>query len=134
MTKIIGAVIIIAALYGGWHLFLYWEKVRNEEQIAQKQAAATAVVPEQLPGMPQALETSLQTAQKEGATALRNWLRTYNRALQDPRKAWIELDYCVLLSREDPAEARRLFAAIKERTPPSSPVWPRIKQLELTYE
>ena len=134
MTKIIGAVIIIAALYGGWHLFLYWEKVRNEEQVAQKQAAATSVVPEQLPGMPQALETSLQAAQKEGATSLRNWLRTYNRALQDPRKAWIELDYCVLLSREDPAEARRLFAAIKERTPPSSPVWPRIKQLEQTYE
>ena len=134
MTKIIGAVIIIAALYGGWHLFLYWEKVRNEEQVAQKQAAATAMVPEQLPGMPQALETSLQAAQKEGATSLRNWLRTYNRALQDPRKAWIELDYCVLLSREDPAEARRLFAAIKERTPPSSPVWPRIKQLEQTYE
>jgi hypothetical protein len=134
MTKIIGAVIIIAVLYGGWHLFLYWEKVRNEEQVAQKQAAATEVIPEQLPGMAQTLEPSLQAAQKEGATALRNWLKTYNRALQDPRKAWIELDYAVLLSRDDPAEARRIFAAVKERTPPSSPVWPRIKRLEPTYE
>ena len=35
---------------------------------------------------------------------------------------------------QSPAEARRLFAAIKERTGPSSPVWKRIKELEKTYE
>ena len=32
------------------------------------------------------------------------------------------------------AEAKRVFAAVKERTTPSSPVWPRIKQLVKTYE
>jgi hypothetical protein len=55
-------------------------------------------------------------------------------AQRNPSKAWIELDYCTLIAREDPAEARRLFAAVKERTPASSPVWDRVKKLEKTYE
>jgi hypothetical protein len=65
---------------------------------------------------------------------LRNWLKAYDRQIKDPRKAWIELDYCVLVAREDPAEARRVFASVKDRMPASSPVWPRIKQLEKTYQ
>jgi len=54
--------------------------------------------------------------------------------VEDPRKAWIELDFCVAVAREDPAEARRVFAAVKERIGPASPVWPRMKELEKTYE
>ena len=84
--------------------------------------------------MPQQLQASLQAAQKQGASALRGWLKSYAKIVQDPRKAWIELDYCVLIAREDPAEAKRIFAGVKERTPATSPVFPRIKQLEKTYE
>jgi hypothetical protein len=91
-------------------------------------------VPEQLPGMVSQLEPSLQAAKNQGAAAMKNWLKTYGYAIHDPRKAWIQLDYCLLLSRENPAEARRLFAEIKNRTPETSPVWRRIKQLEKTYE
>ncbi len=50
------------------------------------------------------------------------------------RKAWIELDFCVAITREDPSEARRLFKAIKDRTPPTSPIQPRLRQLEKSYE
>ncbi|MEI6392242.1 MAG: hypothetical protein WCT12_14200 [Verrucomicrobiota bacterium] len=134
MTKLIAAFIIIAVLYGGWHLFLYWEKVQNEQETRQKQEAVTAVVEEQLAGLPDKLGPSLQSAKKHSATALKTWLKNYGRMVQDPRKAWIELDYCVLVSHEDLPEARRVFAEVKERTPPSSPVWPRVKQLEKTYE
>lgn len=134
MTKIIAGLIIALVLFGGWNLFLYWERVKNEEETAQKQAAASAVVPEQLPGMPQPLETSLKAAQQQGADAMATWLKNYNHVLEDPRKAWIELDYVLLLSRNRPAEARKVFAAVKERTPATSPVYPRIKQLEKTYE
>ena len=134
MTKLIAVLIVALVLYGGWHLFLYWDKVRNEEQTAQKQAVATAVDPRQLPGMPQQLQTALDAAEKQGAPGLKNFLKTYDRSLQDPRKAWIELDYCVYVAQKDPTEARRVFAAVKERTPPASPVWPRIKDLEKTYE
>jgi len=133
-TKLIAVLIIVAALYGGWNLFLYWDKVKNEEETAKKQAVASAVDPRQLPGIPQNLEPTLEAAQKQGAAGLRNWLKAYNRVVQDPRKAWIELDYCVLVAREDPAEARRVFASVKDRTPASSPVFSRIKQLENTYQ
>jgi len=134
MTKLIAALIIVAVLYGGWELFLYWEKVKNEEETKQKQDAAAMVIGDQLPGLPYKLEASLQAARKHGAAGLRNWLKTYGQSVEDPRKAWIELDICVAVAREDPAEARRVFAAVKERLGPSSPVWPRMKQLEKTYE
>jgi hypothetical protein len=134
MTKLIAALIIVAALYGGWELFLYWEKVKNEEETKQKQDAAAIVTGDQLPGLPYQLENSLQAARKKGAAGLRAWLKTYGQSVEDPRKAWIELDFCVAVAREDPAEARRVFAGVKERLGPSSPVWPRMKQLEKTYE
>jgi len=134
MTKLIAALVIVAVLYGGWNLFLYWDKVKSEEETAKKQAVATAVDPRQLPGIPEHPEPTLDAAQKQGAVGLPNWLKAYDRVIKDPRKAWIELDYCVLVAREDPAEARRVFASVKDRTPASSPVWPRIKQLEKTYQ
>lgn len=134
MTRLISVLVIAFVAYGGYKLFLYWEKVRDEKEAAQKQAAATAVVAEQLPGLPPQLEPSLQAAQKTGAPGLKHWLRKYRKIVRDPRLAWIELDYVVLLARDDPREAKRLFAAIKERTPPASPVYPRIQRLEKTYE
>jgi len=134
MTKLIAALIIVAVLYGGWELFFYWEKVKNEEETQKKHAVAEALVGDQLSGVPYQLDTSLRAAEAQGAASLRNWLKAYGDKIQDPRKAWVQLDYCVLISREDPAEARRIFADVKNRTQPSSPVWPRIKHLAKTYE
>jgi len=133
-TKVIGVLAVVLVLFGGFKLFLYFERVKNERETEQKQAAAALVIGDQLEGLPQSLASSLQAAQTQGAAGLRNWLKTYGHAVQDPRKAWIELDYIVLLARESPAEARKLFAEVKQRTPPSSPVWPRIKQLQATFE
>ena len=136
MTKLIALLVVLAALFGGYQLFLYYDRVKaQDEQSPQPQAAAPASVsPRQLSGMPSQLESSLEAATKLGATGLRNWLKAYSASISDPRKAWIELDYCVLLSQENPAEARRIFSDVKNRTPDSSPVWPRIKQLEKTYD
>jgi hypothetical protein len=134
VTKLIAAFIVIVALFGGYHLFLYWERVKNEEATQKKQAAAAVVQGENLPGLPPGLEPSLKAAQQKSPAAFRKWLKTYEKALQDPRKAWIELDYCVAIARENPSEARGIFAEVKKRTPPSSPVWPRVKALEKTYK
>ena len=134
MTKIIAVLLIVGAIYGGWEFFLYWERVKNEKETKQKQEAAAVGLGDQLPGLPSNFEPSLLAARKQGAVGLRNWLKAYNQSVEDPRKAWIELDYCVAVAREDPAEARRVFAAVKERIGPASPVWPRVKQLEKTYE
>ena len=134
MTKLIAAVLIIAACFGVWELFLYWEKVKNEEETTQKQQAAAMAVGDTLPGMPYQLEQSLQEARKRGPDALKAWLKTNNPSLEDPRKAWIELDYCVAVARKDPAEARRVFAGVKERIGSASPVYSRMKELEKTYQ
>lgn len=134
MTKLIAALIVVAMVYLGAELFFYWEKIENEQEVRQKQAAAAVVSGDQLSGLPQSLESSLRAAQAQGAEGLGNWLKAYGRAVQDPRKAWIQLDYCLLISKDDPSEARRLFAEVKNRTPETSPVWPRIKKLENAYE
>jgi hypothetical protein len=135
MTKLIAILIVVAALWGGWQVFLYWDKVKSEDDAAAKKKAQTEITSgDQLPGVPYNLESSYQAVKNQGATALKNWLKANGRMVQDPRKAWIELDYAVAVSREDPAEAKRVFAEVKNRTPQNSPVWPRIKQLEKTYE
>jgi hypothetical protein len=134
MSKLIVGFLIIAAIYGGMELFRYYERLESEESSAKKEAAASAVSPQHLSGLPYNLETLLAAAQGQGAEGLRKFLKTYGANIQDPRKAWIELDYVVALTRENPAEARRIFAEVKERTGPSSPVWKRIKELEKTYE
>jgi hypothetical protein len=140
MTKIITAAIILLFLWGGWELFFYWERVKNEQETQKKQEAAAKVIGDNLPGMPyeyetrQQMEKSLKIAESQGATAMRNWLKAYGDKVKDPRKAWIELDYCQLVAREDTPEAKRVFAEVKARTTKTSPVWPRIEQMSRTYE
>lgn len=135
MTKLIAALIIAAVLFVSYQVFLYWDRVKNEEEKARKDAAAKIITSgDQLQGMPWGLNAAYQNAEKQGATGIRGFLKSYGSSLQDPRKAWIELDYCQLISRENPAEARRTFADVKKRTPADSPIIPRIKQLERTFE
>ena len=44
------------------------------------------------------------------------------------------MDYCVAVIREDPIDAKRVFQGVKERTATNSPVFPRVRQLERTFE
>ena len=134
MTKSIGVLIILAVAYLGYLLFQQWDKARMEHDRQQKVEAATSVSPESLPGMPSQLDPSLRAARENGPAAFRTWFTTYERQIADPRKAWIELDLCVALARENPAEAKRIFAGVKARVPPASPVWSKLKYLEKTFE
>jgi len=127
------AIIAIVAL-GAWQIYEYWEKVQDQKQDAAKQAAAAQVNPDSLPGLPDGWDQSLQTAEQGGADTLGKWLKTYGPGVHDPRKAWIELDYVVMISRQDPQEAKRIFADVRDRTPQDSPVWPRIHDLEKSYQ
>jgi hypothetical protein len=135
MTKLISLLIVLVVLYSGWRFFLYWERVRDDAAAARNQAVATRnLEPSMLPGLPTDLTTPLQAAEKAGAPGLAAFLKQHGNSITDPRKAWIELDYAVALSGHNPAEARRVFAAVKQRTPETSPVWPRIQQMSRTYE
>jgi len=131
MKALIAILIIVGAIYGGYQLLSYWVVVKeNKKEAAEVQQVSGA----QLPGLPPTLEAPLQAAQQKGAPGLRNFLVQYGKTISDPRLASLELDYVVLIAREDPAEAKRVFAKVKKRTPSSSPVYERIKQLEKTYE
>jgi hypothetical protein len=131
MKVLISILIVIGVVLVGVKLFNYWEDV-GTEKIAQQKAAT--VSPTSLAGLPQKLEASLQQAQQAGARDLKKWLEAHRREVQDPRLAWIELDYVVLMARENPVEAKRVFAEIRERIGSDSPVYQRVKDLEKTYQ
>jgi len=135
MTKLIAVLIVLAVVFCGYRFYLYWDKVRDEHD-HQKQAetAAASINPESLPGMPNQLDQSLRAAREKGPVAFRAWFKAQEWQIVDPRRAWIELDLCVALARENPAEAKRIFAGVKGRVPPASPVWPKMKELEKTFE
>ena len=134
MTKLIGVLVIALVIWGGYELFELWDKYDTERDVKEKQVASNHIVGEQLSGMPDGLEKTYLMAQKNGATGIRNWLKAYGARVQDPRRAWIELDYVVLVAHTDPVEAKQVFAEVKARTPENSQVYPRIKELSKTYE
>jgi len=134
MTRLIGAFIIILVIVAGWKLVVYYQRYGEESELQKRAETGADIQPERLEGLPYALNQSLGLAQKNGPAAFREWLKTYSPHLKDPRKAWIELDYCVAIIRDDPNEARRVFQGVKNRTSTNSPVYPRIRQLQGTFE
>jgi len=134
MKALISIFIIVVLVFCGWKLVAYYQKVEEESKSKQKVEMGADIRPEDLPGLPGGLYTSLQAAQKNGSTGLREWLKVYGAQVQDPRKAWIEMDCSLALLRTDPNDAKRIFKAVKERTSTNSPVYPRIRQLEKTFE
>jgi hypothetical protein len=135
MKALIAILIIAGAAFGGWQIYSYWVDVRGKEK-AKAQAVETqsSINGAELPGLPPGLEGQLQAAQQQGAAGLRQFLVRYGKTMSDPRLAWIELDFVVLVARENPAEAKKVFNRVKQRTLPTSPVYPRMKQLEKTYQ
>lgn len=157
MRKFIGAVIILLAAWGVWELYVYWTGYRDSDPALRKSGTVARgplgemdgvmdmqsgnvevsqpIVPSsQMEGLPKELDPLLQNAQRKGAAGLRAFLKDYGKLVKDPRLAAIQLDYVVAVALEDPVEARRVFAEVKQRTPAASPVYPRIKSLEKTYQ
>jgi hypothetical protein len=134
MTKIMGILVIVLVIWGGYELFCLWDKYDTEKDIKEQEAAHSHISPQGLGGMPYQLESSYTAAEKNGATGIRNWLKAYGSKIEDPRKAWIELDYVVAVSSQDPVEAKKVFAEVKDRINTNSPIYPRIKDLSKTYQ
>lgn len=134
ITKLIATAIIVLVLFGGYGLYSWYKSVEDEGVARKIEAAAKLVAGDRLSGMSNELQPSLTAAQQAGPKAFANWLASYGRSVQDPRLAWIQLDYVVAISRENPAEAKKIFAAVKDRTPGSSPVYPRLQELSKSYE
>jgi len=133
MTKLIWALIIAAVAFVGYRGYLHWAKIQ-EERGGKVDAPVVAVTGDSLPGMPAHLDAGCRAARDKSPAAFRAWFAAHERFLSDPRKAWIELDLCVAIRRDSPAEAREIFARVKKRVAPSSPVWPRMKDLERAFQ
>ena len=132
--KIAITILIVAIVgFGGYKLWEYWDQTQQQKTVADPNQG---VQPQSLPGLPSQLETKLQEAQRKGPEAFKEFIDTIKKSpfVKDPRLAWIELDYVVMIAPKDPAEAKRIFAKVKDRTPQNSPVYPRIKSLEKTFE
>ena len=136
MKVLIVLVIVAAVFYVGRSILHRYEDVERQSIPPGQSAPAEPKAPpvSSLEGMPPNLEPALAAAQKHGAAGLRTFLSNYERSIRDPRLADIELDYVVLLSRQDPGEAKRVFDAVKARISTSSPVYARIKKLEKTFQ
>jgi hypothetical protein len=133
MKIAIGILILALVGFGGFKLWEYWDAT---EQNKTRPDPTANVQPQALQGLPQGLEQPLQDAQAKGPEAFREFIDNIKKSplVKDPRLAWIELDYVVMLAGKDPAEARKVFRKVKERTPTDSPVYARVKSLEKTFE
>jgi hypothetical protein len=130
---VVTLIIVVGLSLGAWQIYQYWGNFKEKTPEAAA-PARVEVSGDQLPGLPARLEGPLQTAEEHGAAALREFLTDHGKEIQDPRRAWIELDYVVLAGVSDPGEARRVFAKVEGRLTSVSPVYDRMKQLQKTYE
>jgi hypothetical protein len=133
MTKAIWALIILVVGYLAYLLFLQWQKAESDHAARRTEEVAAVVNGDSLPGMPYQLDPAYRAAKSRGAAAFQAWFVANERQLADPRKAWIQWELCVAMTRENPSEARKIYADLQSRVPPSSPVWPKVKELEKTF-
>ncbi len=132
--KIAITILIVAVVgFGAYKLWEYWDTTEQQKTVV---APNQSVQPQSLPGLPNQLEPKLQEAQSKGPAALKEFIDTIKKSplVKDPRLAWIELDYVMMIAAKDPGEAKRIFAKVKDRTPQNSPVYPRVKSLEKSFE
>lgn len=142
MQKLIGVLLIIGVLLGLKELHRYWEDVKEKQETQRRLDRAPpshgftppATPPDTLPGLPPSLESSLAEAKQQGPAALKLWLDRHRSLVRDPRLADIELDYVLLLGARNFTEARKIFTDVQSRTPPDSPVFPRVQQLQRHYQ
>jgi hypothetical protein len=132
MKGLIAVLIILAVIFGGWKLWDYWDTVSQQKEAAEK---VVEVSEGEMGAMSTELEKTLGEARKKGPSAVKAWLNRFEKSPKIPedRLAWIKLDYVLMVSQSDPVEAKKVFAEVKEKTPPTSKAYPRIQKLEKTY-
>ncbi|MFM1768037.1 MAG: hypothetical protein RJA22_566 [Verrucomicrobiota bacterium] len=136
MKALISILVVLVLVMGGMKLYEYWEKVSREEELKERAADGSDIKPEELRGVEWDAEEYHRKALQEGPEAVKRFLDRFDKSpkFKDPRRAWIELDYIVSITRTDPVEARQRFKVVKERVRTNSVVYPRIRAMSKTYE
>lgn len=133
-TKLIGALMILVVVWGGYRIVTYYKDVQEQRWQEEEEASGKNIDPSRLDGVPYQLEQGLKQAQTRGKKAIGQWLEHYGNRIRDPRKAWIQLDYCTMIASDDPQQAKAIYHEVKQRLHQESPVYPRLKQLEKSFE
>jgi len=136
MKVLIGILIALIVALGAYKIYEHWTYVSEQNSLEQKTAAGPEIDPRRLAGLPWQLDVKLSEAQQAGPEAFKRFVEQLRKYpdVKDPRLAWIELDYVVLISSTDPLKAKQIFYDVKKRTPEDSPIYPRIRQLSKTYD
>jgi hypothetical protein len=136
MKVLISILIVLGVIFAGWKGYDYWDRVNTERDKSERKASGADLNPNNLPGMPYQIAEKYRIASQNGPAAMKSFLDAFAKApsFQDPRKAWIEMDYIVSITGSDPIEAKTRFAAVKARVSTNSPIYFRIRALEKTYE
>ena len=134
MKIALSILIIFGVCFGGWKIWDYWAKVREQENVVQEEPAE--LNPTSIPGLPYALEQKLTEAKQRGAKTFKQFIDAWKNSpeVKDPRLAWIELDYVTMIASSDPIEAKRIYLDVKQRIPTNSVIYPRIRSLAKAYE
>ena len=137
MKALISILIALAVGYAGYKIYEHWENIKEQRVLEDKASKGADIDPDQLPGLPSYLQSKLREVQKFGDPAVfKRFIDSCKTqpGVRDPRLAWMELDYVVMISATDPVTAKKIFRAVKKRTPEDSPIYPRIKSLAKTYD
>jgi hypothetical protein len=136
MKPIISILVILIVCVGGWKLFEYWDKTNQDQEVTKMAEDGADIRESDLPGLPYQLEPNYAKARQKGAAGVKEFLEAYGKApkFQDPRKAWIELDYAVLIAGSDPVEAKKIFLDVKGRIRTNAPIYRRIRAMSKTFE
>lgn len=136
MKVVISIIVIILVGVGAFKLWEYWDRVNLEKEQNQRASDGSDIKEYSLPGMPYELEQRYTQAKQKGASGIKDFLDAYGKAPKfvDPRKAWVELDYALLITGSDPVDAKRIFLDVKQRVPTNSIIYPRIRAMAKTYE
>lgn len=130
MRQVLTILLIAGAIWLGLKFKSYFNTEMKKAEVQTDGRPQTA--PGKLPGMTAELEPSYETARNSGAAAIREWLNKHIEQVEDPRRADIQLDYVLAVSRTDAAEAKRVLQLIKQRVGADSPVNKRLQQIEST--
>ena len=133
MTKLITVFLVVLALFVGYRVYVYYEKVNDEQDLREAEEARRRIVdPNGLTGLPWELLQSYNNVKSDPGD-LRRWLQANQARIQDPRLAWIQLDFVEMIGRDSPNEARDVFNSVKPRIGTNSPIYPRVQKLEKTF-
>ncbi|MGA1237152.1 MAG: hypothetical protein ACO34E_09835 [Limisphaerales bacterium] len=144
MKFLITVALLVLVYLGAKSLMTHWGQVNTQQQQAQEErasgravepvAVAQPTVAGGLPALPAHLEDTLAAAKRQGAEAVKIWLKANKGMVQDPRLADVELDYAVLVAGKNFGEAQEVIAAVKARITEDSPVYEKLKKLEKAYQ